>query len=348
MLIETDISDAFDLNIPFIDVRSPGEFEKGHIPTANNIPLFSNDERAHVGTVYKQQSKEKAIEVGYSYVNPKLEEFITRSKQVAPDLNVIVHCWRGGMRSRSFAQHLSDNGFKKVYVVTGGYKAYRNYVLNGFEQEADLKILGGFTGSGKTYILEEMRRRGHQVIDLEQLANHKGSAFGALGQPVQPSVEQFENNLSEIWRKQDFRKPIWLEDESHNIGGVKIPMQLFQKMRTAPLFFIEIPKSERASHLVEEYAMSDISGLINSIERITRKLGGLNTQIAIENLKKGNFREVAEIALFYYDKSYLKGMKCRDEKQVKRIELETTDHTANAVKIERIAQQHAKDKINAI
>lgn len=336
MISEIDIKDVFDSGLPVIDVRSPGEFQKGHIPDAVNIPLFSNEERAHVGTVYKQESKEAAFEVGYTYVNPKLQDFITESLKVAANRRVIVHCWRGGMRSRAFAEHLDKNGFEDVRVVIGGYKAYRNFVLSELGKPVNLKVLGGYTGSGKTYILEELKKLGNQVIDLEGLAHHKGSAFGAIGQETQPSVEQFENNLHNELRKLNRNKTIWVEDESHSIGRVKIPMPFFQQMREAMLYFVDISKEERARFLVDEYAVLDQQLLEESILRISKRLGGLNTKVAVEDLKNKNFYNVALILLQYYDKTYLKGMRNRNSDKVIQIPLPTTEHYKNALIVEKL------------
>ncbi len=330
MISEIHIADVFSTELPIVDVRSPGEFKKGHIPGAVNIPLFSNDERAHVGTVYKQKSKEAAIEVGYTYVNSKLEYFINESLKVAPSREIIVHCWRGGMRSSSFAEHLDGNGFKEVKIIRGGYKAYRNFVLDELGKPMSLKVLGGYTGSGKTYILEELKKLGEQVVDLEGIANHKGSAFGAIGQKAQPSVEQFENNLHHELIKLDLNKFVWVEDESHNIGRVRIPMQFFSQMRDAMLYFVDISKEERSRFLVEEYAVLDKKMLEASILQITKRLGGLNTKLAIEDLKAGNFYKVALILLQYYDKAYLKGMNTRESDRVIKIPLSDTDHLKNA------------------
>jgi tRNA 2-selenouridine synthase len=332
MLQEIEIAEYYAsyCHLPIIDVRSPGEYEKGHIPGSNSIPLFTNDERADVGTVYVRQSKEKAIELGYSIVTPKLQEFILKSEQIAPACEVVVHCWRGGMRSRSFAQHLHDNGFVNVYVITGGYKAFRNYVLNFFSHSFDLKVLGGYTGSGKTHILKELHKNGHQVIDLENIANHKGSAFGEINQPEQPTVEQFENNLFEAWRQLNASKPIWVEDESHHIGGVQIPMNLFKQIRTLPVIFLEIPREERAGHLVTEYANCDKDMLINSLTRISKRMDGLAFKQSLELLAEDKFYDVAMIALQYYDKMYLKGLRHRDGSKIIFIPLETTNAQKNA------------------
>ncbi|MBU1099233.1 MAG: tRNA 2-selenouridine(34) synthase MnmH [Bacteroidetes bacterium] len=334
MISEINIEEALTSDLSVIDVRSPAEFEHGHIPGAASIPLFSNEERAHVGTVYKQQSKEAATELGYEYVIPKLESFIADSFKVSPTGKVVVHCWRGGMRSRSFAQHLSENGFTDVKLIIGGYKAYRNYVLDTLATPVQLKVLGGYTGSGKTHILNELKKLGKQVIDLEGLANHKGSAFGGIGQLEQPTIEQFENNLHEELSKLDLSKPIWVEDESHNIGRANIPMQFFEQMRSAKLLFIDIPTEERAKHLVTEYANCNSQELAESIQRIAKRLGGLSVKNAIEELENKNFFEVAKISLHYYDKSYLKGMSKRKTEDVIRIPLPSTNHYENALQIE--------------
>jgi len=335
MFTEIKTEEAFSLDWPIIDVRSPAEFEKGHIPDAINIPLFSNDERAHVGTVYKQQSKEAAIKTGYEYARPKLKNFITNSLKAAPEGKVIVHCWRGGMRSQSFARHIADNGFNDVKVVVGGYKAYRNHVLDSLATPVNLKVLGGYTGSGKTQILNELKKRGKQVIDLEGLANHKGSVFGGIGQLEQPTVEQFENDLHKEFRNLKLSEPIWVEDESQSIGRVKIPMQFYNQMRNAKLYFIDIPKDERVKHLVSEYASCNKHLLAESINQISKRLGGLNVKNAIGFLEKENHYEVAKIALHYYDKSYLKGMNRREKEKVIQIPLPSTNHYENALEIEK-------------
>jgi tRNA 2-selenouridine synthase len=340
MVQEINIIDYFKTNSPLIDVRSPGEYEKGHIPGAVNIPLFSDAERADVGTVYVQQSKEKAMELGYEYVTPKLADFITESKKVAQNGKVVVHCWRGGMRSRSFAQHLHDNGFTDVSVIIGGYKAYRTHLHSIFDIPFNLRIVSGYTGSGKTLIIKQLQNMGLQAVDLEGLAKHKGSAFGAVAQQVQPTVEQFENNLFEVWRKLDYTKPIWLEDESHNIGGVNIPMNLFHQMRNCPAYFLDIPKEERARYLVTEYAEADPEFLAESIRKISKRLDGQKTKEAFQYLNENNFYEVAFIALSYYDKTYLKGMKFRDPEKVFIIPKTDTDPVENTKSILKLYEQH--------
>ncbi|PTN10298.1 tRNA 2-selenouridine(34) synthase MnmH [Mangrovibacterium marinum] len=327
-------------NLPLIDVRSPGEYQKGHIPGAHSIPLFTNDERAEIGTIYVHQSREKAIERGYQLVNPKLQHYINRSAAIAADKRVVVHCWRGGMRSASFAQHLADNDFREVYTIKGGYKAFRNHALKTFDHPFRLNVLGGYTGSGKTEILKVLQAKGEQVIDLEKLANHKGSAFGGIGQQEQPTVEQFENNLFEAFRQLDFNKPIWLEDESHNIGRVQIPINLFRQIRSLPLLFLDIPVEERTNKLVAEYGQCKTDELAGAIQRIHKRLGGLAVKTALQSLEAGDLNEVTRIALFYYDKAYQKGMNARDRATVITIALESTNAEVNAAKILQKTTHH--------
>jgi len=197
---------------PILDVRSPAEFAHAHIPGAYSLPLFSDEERKIVGTTYKQQSREAAIKVGLDFFGPKMrrmveevESFFDKKVQIAnglppdngqqPSKIVLVHCWRGGMRSAGVAWLLDLYGFK-VYTLIGGYKFFRCFVLRQFEVPFAFKILGGYTGSGKTEVLKQLARAGELIIDLEALANHKGSAFGNIGMPEQPSQEMFENLLA--------------------------------------------------------------------------------------------------------------------------------------------------------
>ena len=336
MVSELEIAEALSLDQPIIDVRSPSEYAKGHIPSAVNIPLFSDSERAEVGTVYKQDSREAAVKLGYEFVNPKLQSFIVEALKIAPDGRVIVHCWRGGMRSRAFAQHLADHGLDDVKVIVKGYKAYRNYVLDSMSVTYKLKVLGGYTGSGKTYILDELKKLGEQVIDLEGLANHKGSAFGGIDQPEQPSAEHFENLLFTELDRLDKDKPIWLEDECHQIGRVKIPMPLYEQMRNSVLYFVDIPKTIRAKHLVDGYADCDKEELAYSISKIEKRLGGLNMKNSIEYIESKKYYEAAILMLDYYDKSYSKGMNKRDISKRITLSLDSTNHYINAVKLKEL------------
>lgn len=326
-------------SIPVIDVRSPKEYETGHIPGAYNIPIFTNEERAVVGTTYKQQGKEPAVLKGLEIVGTKLRTFANTARKLAVDNKIIVHCWRGGMRSASMAWLFETVGIK-TYILEGGYKAFRKTGKKFISQSNKLIILGGLTGSGKTETLHEIAKSGEQVIDLEGLANHKGSAFGALGQAQQPTNEQFENDLIYQWFSFDLSKPIWLEDESHSIGSNWIPNELFDHMRKAPVIKMEINKTSRIKRLMIEYANFDKIMLEKCILKIGKKLGGQNVKQALESLENGNLEDVADITLAYYDKSYSYGLEKRENQTVFPIELESDNPEENANKIIDFAKKH--------
>src|SRR5690349_3938181 len=231
---------------PVIDVRSPGEFRHAHIPGAISLPLFTDEERKVVGTAYKQQSREAAIKIGLDYFGPKMrpmvEEVIAKCGEKG---TLLVHCWRGGMRSGAVAWLLDLYGFK-VYSLVGGYKAYRNHVLQVFEEPIPLRILGGYTGTGKTELLQQLEKEGDLVIDLEKLACHMGSAFGSYKMPPQPTQEMFENLLAnELEAKKGLlaagKGPaVWVEDESQRIGNLNLPNAFWKTMREAPILFLEV------------------------------------------------------------------------------------------------------------
>ena len=307
---------------PVIDVRSEGEFNHAHVPGAYNLPLFNNEERKIVGTIYKQQSREQAIKKGLEYFGPKMKDMILFAERInakleSPNKTFIVHCWRGGMRSAGVAWLLDLYGFK-VYTLVGGYKSFRNWVLKSFEKPWSINIVGGYTGSGKTILLEELKRVGEAVIDLEGIAGHRGSAFGRIGLPEQTSVEMFENklaiNLSNI-EKEKPGKPIWMEDESQRIGAVSIPHTLWLTMRRSMVYFLQIPFAERLAYLVETYGKMDKQALADATTRIQKKLGGLETKTALQFLEGGDLLGCFDILLKYYDKLYGKSLMARKEYQ---------------------------------
>ena len=307
--------------LPVIDVRSPGEYDHAHIPGAVSIPLFDNEERALVGTKYKNAGKDSAVLLGLDLVGPKLAEFVKKSKKLNPKTKeVLVHCWRGGMRSGSFAWLLNTAGLTASTLV-GGYKAYRNTVLAAFAEPRNLLILGGKTGSGKTDILKELAWQGEQIIDLEQLAHHKGSTYGAIGQLPQPATEQFENLIFGEWRRLDSGRRIWLEDESRNVGSCFVPMPLWQQMRAAPVAFVDVPKAVRVQRLVAEYTGIDHSLLVEATERISKRLGSKVTKDALDALTRNDYATVADLTLDYYDKAYLHGLAQRDPATINRMEI---------------------------
>jgi tRNA 2-selenouridine synthase len=292
-----------------LDIRTPSEFNQGHLPGAISFPLFSDEERVVVGTLYKQQGRDTAVLKGLEMVGPKLKSFVLQArKQKGP---LFLYCWRGGMRSNSMAWLLQTAG-REVFVLEGGYKAYRTHCRELIANELRLIMLSGPTGSGKTEILHRLSEMGHQVLDLEGLACHRGSSFGGIGQPVQPSTEQFTNLIFEKIIGFDRSKPIWVEGESQAIGKVSILNELFLQMNTCPTIRIDPPWEERVERLLRDYAGFPVEELRTSVEKISKRLGGKDTQDTLKALEEGDFRKVTEITLGYYDKGYEMSMGRRE------------------------------------
>ncbi len=289
-------------DIPLIDVRSPSEFALAHIPGAVNIPLFTDVDRKRVGICYKNEGQQAAVKLGLKLVGPKMVGMVEEAEALNSH-QLMVHCWRGGMRSASIAWLLETAGFD-VMVLEGGYKAYRRTIMEYFAEPLPIIILGGKTGSGKTDILLELQRQGQQVVDLEGLAHHRGSAFGSMGLPPQPSTEQFQNDIFAAMFSMDQGQPIWLEDESSSIGKVGIPEDLWKQMSSAPVIMLDVPLEQRVQRLVKEYGDFSPNILASAIRKIGKKLGGQHEKHALESLEKGELEVVAEILLTYYDKSY--------------------------------------------
>ena len=329
---------------PVLDVRSPGEYAHAHIPASHSLPLFTDEERKQVGTAYKQQSREAAIKIGLDYFGVKMRKMVEEvesliaarcllaekmqhpnNEQQATGNTVLIHCWRGGMRSAAVAWLLDMYGFK-VYLLAGGYKAYRKWVLAQFEKEYNFNIIGGYTGSGKTLLLHELKDQQKMIIDLEGLANHKGSAFGTLEGILQPGQEMFENLLGEALyvagcsleekdsstNKEQRPTDIFLEDESQRIGNLQIPMAFWRNMRKSPVFFMDIPFEERLVYITEEYGKLKKEAIKEAILRIQKRLGGLETKNALNFLEAVNMKECFRILLTYYDKWYHKGLHNRE------------------------------------
>lgn len=302
--------------LPLIDVRSPSEYAQGHIPGAVNLPLFSDEERAIVGTLYKQQGRESAMLEGLRIVGPKLAELVEKAKLIAPQGNVGVHCWRGGERSASVAWLLEKTAYLKVITLQKGYKAFRQHVLDSFGQNWNLKVLGGFTGTGKTELLIKLRGLGEQTLDLEGLANHKGSAYGGIGAAKQPSTEQFENLIWDNLRHFDPERPIWVEDEGQLVGFAKVPDSLYAQMRSSCVEFVNMPMAQRAARLVKEYGVLPKGELAAATTRIQKRLGPQHAQEALAALASDDLHRVAMITLTYYDKTYARGLAERDQSKV--------------------------------
>jgi tRNA 2-selenouridine synthase len=289
---------------PVIDVRSEGEFEEGHISGALNIPLLTNDERAIVGTTYKKKGQAEAIREGFRLVGPRLADIIQQTEKITNRKEFLVHCWRGGMRSSNFHQ-FAEMAKMKSHVLKGGYKAYRQFAVETFQKPLQILLIGGCTGSGKSEMLRALAQQGEQILDLEKLASHKGSAFGSLLQPPQPTTEQFHNDLFEDILRLDLTKRIWVEDESITIGKVFLPPDFWLRMKNSPLVQMNVPKEVRVQRLVGEYGHADRQAFLAAMDKIVKRLGGQHYKAAKEKLLAGDMAGTIEILLTYYDKYYL-------------------------------------------
>lgn len=288
--------------LPIVDVRSPGEYHQGHMAEAVNISLFNDEERAAVGTAYVQIGRNEAVLQGLEWIGGKMRSFCEAALALNSE-QMLIYCWRGGMRSQSMAWLFEKVGLQCV-VLDGGYKTFRRAVLNEMAAPRELRILSGCTGSGKTEILAELKKLGRQTIDMEGLANHKGSAFGALGQPPQPSTEYFENLLFAELQKTDKSQPLWVEDESVNIGKVQVTPAFFDQMKQAQTLQIQVSQSQRIQRILREYGGFDKTLLIESIKKIEKRLGYDRCKQAMELCSAGELNQAVKMLLDYYDKAY--------------------------------------------
>jgi tRNA 2-selenouridine synthase len=320
------------LKYPVVDVRTQAEFKQGHIPGAVNMPLFSEGERAEVGTLYKKQGRDQAVLKGLEFVGPKMAGFARDAAKLSVGGCILVHCWRGGMRSESMAWLFRTAGLNAA-VLEGGYKAYRASFREQLQkQNWQLVVVGGPTGSGKTEVLRALGNMGEQVLDLEGLAHHKGSAFGALGQKAQPTTEQFGNDIHQQFLSFNPERLIWVEGESNNIGRVVIPRMLFELLMQAPLVMYELARDLRIERLVKEYGGFDVTLLEQAVLKIQKRLGGLKTKEALKALCEKDFHKVADITLQYYDKGYAKSLDKRN-KPVLSLKEEVDDPVSVAEKL---------------
>lgn len=316
-----------------IDVRSPSEYASGHIVGAINLPLFTDQERAEVGTLYKQVSREKAIERGLEFVGPKMVDIVRTARKLAlttPGEPLEMYCARGGMRSASVAWLLRTSGVA-VNVIRGGYKAYRARFESSLATDPwQLVVVSGATGSGKTELLEEMQTLGAQVLDLEGLASHRGSVFGGVGQGEQPTTEHFINILHDRFDHFTTTRPVFCEGESMLIGHVFLPATLYKMMQNAEQILAVAPREERLDRIMKEYGALPIDDLMACFVKITKRMGPEQTRAAITALQGGDILTAASLGLDYYDKCYRKGEKVG---RSIAIELRKNNMQENAMKI---------------
>ncbi len=301
---------------PLIDVRSPSEYYKGHLPNSKNIPLFDNEERSIIGIIYKNYGREKAVIKGLEFVANKIESLVknlietlnyyklnnnTPKKNEEPIIK--IYCARGGMRSSSVAWLLEKYNLNTI-TLKEGYKSYRKWTLNSFNRNWELVVIGGKTGTGKTKLLKLLHENNYQIIDLEGLACHRGSTFGSLGMKNQPSNEQFENLIAEELQSFKRNKKIFVEAESANIGKCKIPYEFFRQMKTADRIEIIKSESNRLEELIKTYSIYKEEDLMDAVIRIKKRLGPQRTKFALDSIKNKDWKSVCMSVLEYYDKCY--------------------------------------------
>lgn len=298
-----------------IDVRSPGEFNEDHIPGAINLPVLSDTERAETGTLYKRDSF-AARKIGAARISRNIADFL--EGPLAPkdgSFFPLVYCWRGGMRSQSLGIILNQVGFR-VAVLEGGYRTYRHQVINELEtlpKKLTLRILAGLTGTAKTRLLHRMAERGFQVLDLEGVANHKGSLLGTPLNDAQPSQKLYESRLASAIAGFDPHRPVWVECESNRIGALHTPTALWQKMQEAPVVQLTAPLPSRVQFLLGDYDyfLNQPSLLKDKVRLLTRLRGQGVVSRWCDLIDAQRWEEfVEEILVTHYDPTY-KGAQAR-------------------------------------
>lgn len=319
-----------DSGLPVLDVRSPGEFAKGHMPGAINLPVFTDAERARVGTAHAQSGPDAAIHVALELVGGQLAEKLERARFLTHHRReALVYCWRGGMRSGSMSWLLETGGFT-VHKLQGGYKAFRAHVRKTLARPATVLVLGGMTGSGKTDMLLELRALGSQVIDLEGLAGHRGSAFGGVGLGEQPGNEEVETAVYEQWRALDLSRPVWVEDEGRRIGTVTLGKEFFGQLESGRLVLVDVPRAPRVERLVRMYT-GQVSGnatdeaLVEAAGRLEARLGNAVCRSCVAAVRAGDYAQAVTLVLDYYDKTYSYQISRRTERVAHRLSLDSDD-----------------------
>ena len=296
------------------DVRSPSEFAEDHIPCARNVPVLSDEERAEVGSLYRRDPFQ-ARKLGAAYIAENVANLLRGTlRHQDGGLHPLVYCWRGGLRSQSIATILSHVGWR-VHLLAGGYKAFRQVVRTELESlpgQLQFCILAGPTGAGKTALLQKLESLGHQSLDLEGLAKHRGSLLGALPETPQPHQKQFESLLHHKLCSFAPDKPVWVEAESHRVGAVHIPDHLFKAMRRAPIIELDVPRGERVEHLIENYNawVNSPDLLIEKLRYLTRLRSKATVESWIDLVKAKNWSQLtSELLEFHYDPTYHNALK---------------------------------------
>jgi tRNA 2-selenouridine synthase len=326
-----------------IDVRSPGEFAEDHVPGALNLPVLDNEERAKVGTIYVQESRFLARRVGAAIVARNISRHLEGALADKPaDFKPLVYCWRGGQRSNAMATVLAQVGWRTI-VLTGGYQTYRRWVQKRLYAEAlgrKLVLLDGGTGSGKTEILGRAAALGVQTIDLEALAKHRGSLFGATSEP-QPAQKMFESLLLRQLDGMDRTRPVLVEAESSKVGNRSLPPALWQAMLEAPWIELAAPLPARAAYLVRAYpdVIADRAMLHGVLSRLAVYPGRKRLEAWMELADAGQFHAlVSEVVERHYDPSYARSSRRDQRRKLAAIELASLDDADQEAAARRVAE----------
>lgn len=298
-----------------IDARSPSEFALDRVPGAVNWPSLNDDERALIGTEYKQASAFAARKRGAAMVVRNVAAHIETHVMDRPkDWSPLVYCWRGGQRSGSLALVLSQIGFR-VQVIDGGYRAWRRVLVESLDALAaslQLTVICGRTGSGKSRLLAALRSQDAQVLDLEELANHRGSVLGLVPGSPQPSQKQFDTRLWEQLRRFDPSRTVWVESESRKVGALRVPERLIERMRASACVHLEVPTPARVDLLMEDYDffVRDVEAFCERLDAL-RALRGNDTVNAWQGAaRSGQIASVVDdLLVSHYDPVYLQSMK---------------------------------------
>ena len=300
-----------------IDVRSPSEYAEDHMPDALNVPVLSDQERAQVGTIYTQGSPFEARKIGAALVSRNIAQALEGPLKDQPsDFRPLIYCWRGGQRSAALATVLSQIGWRCT-LLKGGYKSYRRHVVTALEDlpaQFDFICLSGLTGTGKTRLLRRMAARGFQVLDLEALANHRGSLLGAEPDTSQPSQKTFESRLWQALCRFDGARPVWVESESSKIGDLNCPSGLWRGIGTALCVQIDVPLDARVALLMEDYAfhMDDTAILLDAVTRLTPLHGKQKISEWAELIAGKRWQTfIIDLLRTHYDPAYERALKRR-------------------------------------
>ena len=326
-----------------IDVRSPEEYYKGHMPNSISIPIFDNEERSIIGKKYKIFGREIAVREGFKIIENKIEELIknfiliknefliSTFDKFTNDKNIKIYCARGGMRSQSMLWLLEKFNYP-CETLNGGYKTYRNWVLNSFKEKQKIIVIGGKTGTRKTKILNKLKSLDYQILDFESLANHRGSSFGGLGMKEQPTNEQYENLIAEDLNKFNKKDFIFVEAESPNIGMNRIPHDLYKQMKNSKR--IEIIRDERIriKELINTYSKYQKNDLKESVLKISKRLGPQRTKSAIDSIDNEDWEKVCKSVLDYYDRCYEHELKSKEDVKILDMKLKSDNEIISEIK----------------